>query len=302
MIRPSAAEALATPLAAAGWKGRLSAYAAAVERVQSAASGPEPAVSVIVISWQPNEDALATLESLAAQRSALAEQGRSMEVVFVDNGSTNGFAARLEPLADTFVRLSSNTGAYFARNVGSVFARAPLFLFLEDDGLPEPDLVAAHLGEHERFDLLLARGVYRPRTDSPLNRFAGHYFLGETPFPRYCDLEGNASVQARAFREVGGWDEAIFFGHGGVELSCRLLERYGQPERLIYTPAPVLHHDYSKSEEHLAAKRERQAKSRLYVVSRHPRLDDILTAWNNEYKQRPIPLRRPAADDRETTP
>lgn len=287
-------EQLAHRLHSMGWKDRLATYAGVLEHLDTAAQQKSPALSVVVISWQPDENALATLESLAAQREALAAQGRGLEVIFVDNGSDNGFAPRLAPLADTSVRLNANTGAYFARNVGSVFAHAPVLLFLEDDGLPEPDLAAAHLAEHERFDIIMARGVYRPRTDSPLNRFAGHYFLGNEPFPRYCDLEGNASLDTRAFREVGGWDEAIFFGHGGVELSCRLFKHFGQPERMIYTPAPVLHHDYSKSEEHLAAKRERQAKARLYVQSVHPDLDEILDAWNRDYKKLPIPRRAPA--------
>ncbi|BBD09305.1 glycosyltransferase family 2 protein [Desulfovibrio ferrophilus] len=279
---------------ATGWRDRQSSYVQALDSLICMSAIRKPAISVVIISWQPDERALQTLLSLEAQRRTLSDTGQQIEVILVDNGSSNGFAPELYPHADTVLRLKTNTGAYFARNIGSIFAHAPILLFLEDDGLPEPDLVAAHLQDHARFDILMARGVYRPRTDSPLNRFAGHYYLGDNPFPRYCDLEGNVSILTAAFREVGGWDEAIFFGHGGVELSCRLLDRYGQPERMIYTPGPVLHHDYSSSEQHLTMKRERQAKSRAYVESKHPELDRILDTWNREYKQLQIPLRTPA--------
>lgn len=283
-------------LRAVGWEDRDTAYAEALDSLRDSRPSQVPAISVVVITWKPDECALQTLLALHAQRQALRSEGTEIEVILVDNGSDNGFAPQLYPHADAVARLKSNTGAYFARNLGSVLAHAPLLLFLEDDGLPDSDLVAAHLREHARFDLLMARGVYCPRTDSPLNRYAGHYYLGDSPFPRFCDLEGNVSILTAAFREVGGWDEAIFFGHGGVELSCRLLERYGQPERMIYTPGPVLHHDYSSSEEHLAMKRKRQASSRVYVEAKHPGLDARLDIWHREYKQLAIPRRSNAAE------
>lgn len=283
-------------LRAIGWENRETTYAAALKTYWSNRPSQTPAISVVVITWKPDERALQTFLSLQAQRQALRDEGRNIEIILVDNGSDNGFAPQLYPHADALARLKSNTGAYFARNFGSVLAHAPLLLFLEDDGLPEPDLVAAHLREHDRFDLLMARGVYRPRTDSPLNRYAGHYYLGDAPFPRFCDLEGNVSILTEAFREVGGWDEAIFFGHGGVELSCRLLARYGQPERMIYTPGPVLHHDYSSSEEHLALKRKRQATSRIYVEAKHPGLDALLETWHREFRHLEIQRRSSAAE------
>lgn len=287
-----AATLLAEALGRAGWPGRLASYAAPLEEVILRAQAPGVVdLSVVVLTWNPGPKARATLESLGRQREALRGQGWDLETILVDNGSEGRAAAPLADLADVAVRLRENTGAYFARNLGSAFARAPVLLFLEDDGEPAEDLAAQHLAAHERFDILLARGVYRPLHDSPLNRHAGHYRLGDEPFPRFCDLEGNASARTSAFREVGGWDDAIFFGHGGVDLSWRLVERFGRPEQLVYLPGPVLGHDYAKSEAHLAAKRERQAESRAYLERKIPNLDAFLETYQRRYRHLPIPLR-----------
>lgn len=274
-----------------GWEQRYDSYASAFSYCSQQTTAQEPALSVVVIAWQPGPEAIHTLEKMVAQKHALAQQGLGLEIIFVDNGSTNNLGPRLRPLADCFVRLTANTGAYVARNIGSVFAHGPVLLFLEDDGVPQPDLATQHINAHTHYDILMARGVYRTITKSPLNRFAGHYYRGDKAFPRFCDLEGNASIRTSAFRHVGGWDENIFFGHGGVELSYRLVETYARPEQLIYTPGPVLFHDYAKSQAHLAAKRERQALSRQYVLTKHPDLDDLLRDYEETFIHLSIPLR-----------
>ena len=58
----------------------------------------------------------------------------------------------------------------------------------------------AHIEAFNLFEIISLRGVYKPLNKSnKLNKLAKHYYLGPRPFPRYVDLEGNASYKSEAF-------------------------------------------------------------------------------------------------------
>jgi hypothetical protein len=94
---------------------------------------------------------------------------------------------------------------------------------------------------------------------------------------------------------LGGWNDAIRFGHGGVELSCRLWRLAPDPARQIYHPGPVLGHDYVADEAALERKRERQARAKSFVKALHPDVCAFLGMWK-EFKSRTDLVRERAED------
>jgi glycosyltransferase involved in cell wall biosynthesis len=81
----------------------------------------------------------------AAIDSALA-QGEGVEVIVVDDGSTDGTAALLAGYGDRVRSLrQSNQGASAARNLGAERANGEYLFFLDSDDLLEPDAIAALL-------------------------------------------------------------------------------------------------------------------------------------------------------------
>ncbi|WP_461209870.1 FkbM family methyltransferase [Desulfocurvus sp. DL9XJH121] len=270
-----------------GWEDRMPRYSRHLVSITRHPRETAPAVSVVVIANDPGRLSLETFALLQEQRD------QRLQLVFVDNGSHNEFAQRMERLSDVAARLGTDTGAYLARNIGACLADAPVLLFLDDDARPAPDFVQSHLMELERLGATTLRGVVRPRTDSPLNSVAGHYHLGETPFPRFPDLEGNMSIRAEAFFAVGGWDDAIRFGHGGIELSRRLLHRDPDKSHQMYSPRPVVLHEYAKSQEHLTRKRTLQRRTWEYLRRKHPDIDAFLASWE---AHKPGATRAPAQE------
>ena len=137
-------------------------------------------------------------------------------------------------------------GASSARNAGWRAAETPLVLFLDDDVMPERDLVAQHLLWHERHP--------EPETGVlGLVRWADE--LEVTPFMRWLDhgiqfdypriepgtdagwgrfYTANASVKRAMLDRVGGFDEeSLPFGNEDLDLALRM-SRHGF--RLLYNP------------------------------------------------------------------
>ncbi len=269
----SKVEQLQSFLEEKNWKEKEQKYSKVFKNFKILNEIKNPQISIIIISWRLHPDTLKNLEILEKQRD------QNFELIFVNNGADRNEFVSLEPFINKYIILNQNTGAYLARNIGSLFAESPILFFLEDDGIPEKNIIEEHLKVHNKYEIIAARGVYKFKTENPLNKIASHYFLGEKPFPIYADLEGNTTYKADLFYKVGGWDDNIRFGGGGVELSIRLLLEEPDKRKQIYTPGPVIYHDYAKDEEHFNNKREKQKKSRKRLLTIHPNWDEYLRSW-----------------------
>lgn len=274
MQTPLSANLLSERLNKVNWSAKQSLYDDVFERAVTLREVADPELSVVVISWRLHPDTKANLAKLQQQR----EHAR-FEVIFVDNGGQEGEFESLLPYIDTYIRLNRNTGAYLARNVGAVFCSAPILMFLEDDGIPDDQLIVSHLLAHRRFDVIAVRGVYLPKTENPLNDLQSHYYLGSRFFPYPSNLEGNSSYLSSAFYAVGGWDDQIVFGGGGPELAIRLLRHVPDYTKQIYSPISIIFHDYASSETHLKEKWKKQERSFQRLLGIHPDWRDIMGKW-----------------------
>lgn len=248
-------------------------------------------ISVIVVSWRLHKDTLKSFEILVNQRK------HNFELIFVDNGAIDGEFDSLIPFIDTYVKLNTNTGAYLARNIGSLFANAPILFFFEDDGIPDVDLIESHIEIFNCFDVIAVRGVCLYKTNNPCNNKQLHYYLGENIFPRYSDLEGNSSYDSATFYKVGGWDDEIIFGGGGLDLSIRLLKEEPNMTKQVYSPASVIFHDYVKDEEHLRIKKQKQLKSLKRLKRKHPEWDKYIEKWK-ELRNSSIKIKEKSSVDK----
>lgn len=255
---------LTAALARVGWSKKYHRYKNLLEQVEYLRCIPEPCASAIIISHRQHPDTLACLQTI---RSMV--DGRC-EVVFVSNGVPPSKLSDIRDTVNTFVQLTYNTGAFLARNLGALFSKGPILVFVEDDCIPFPNLIETHLDAYKVFDCISVRGIYEPKTSNPLNVLAKHYNLGNKPFPQYVVAEGNASYRANVFFAVGGWDDDIKFGGGGAELALRLLKFNPDMRRQIYFPQARIKHDYAVDTDHLKRKRSLQQESFIRLEKKHP--------------------------------
>ncbi len=257
-----------------GWSDRLSLYSAYFDYVHYLNPVTQPKLTVVVISWRLHPDTITNFMILDKQRVS-----QNFELIFVDNGGQADEFSSLLPYINTYVRLNENTGAYLARNVGAVFCQSTNILFLEDDGIPDDQLIESYLMVHRKYDAYAVQGVYLEKTNTLLNYRQSHYYSGNKFFPKCSNLEGNTSYLASVFFEVGGWDDEINFGGGGRELSLRIYNRYPEYHKQIYSPISLIYHDYASSEEHLQSKKLKQMISFERLADKYDNWYSFAADW-----------------------
>ena len=111
------------------------------------ASGPQsnqPLVSVIVPVYNGERFLSATLKSI------LDQDYRPLEVLVIDDGSTDGTAAVAQSFAEIRYVYQSNHGVAVARNTGLEAARGEYIAFLDADDLWAPHKLSLQLDYHHQ--------------------------------------------------------------------------------------------------------------------------------------------------------
>lgn len=172
-------------------------------------------------------------------------------------------------------------GASAARNTGWRAAESALVLFLDDDVLPEPQLLSEHLAWHDRHP---AREV----GVLGLVRWADE--LRVTPFMRWIErgvhfdfahIEGeeagwgrlytaNVSVKKELLELVGGFDEErLPFGYEDLDLGYRM---HAHGFRLLFNRRAAGEHMNEMTIETMRARMPMMASSERAFCAKHPEI------------------------------
>ena len=232
-------------------------------------------VSVCIANWNCREFLRQCLESLLD-----AAQGVALEVIVVDNASTDGAPEMVErdfPEV-VLVRNSENLGFACANNQASRKAQGRYLFFLNNDTVipkgslgelldfarahPEAGIIGPRLCDAlgrtqvsyrleptlaillHRTSILrwtgLLRGTYR--------RYRRSDFQTETTRPVEVLMGAAMLIPREVFERVGGWDEEFMFGGEDIDLSTRI-RRDGQ---VIYHPeVKIVHYGRVSTRQHI---------------------------------------------------
>ncbi len=214
-------------------------------------------VSIVI----PTYNNLKLLLQCLHSTHALTYQRDSLEIIVVDNGSSDGTHESLKNAYPRVkqIRLDTNTGFAFACNHGAASASGEFVAFLNDDALPSPDWIeglfagldaggpdavcaASHIrsgdGTQVEYEGGSANlfGVGRPRPiwgwlDAPEKAGEGS--------PVLFASGGAMLIQRRAFLDAGGFDAAFFAYFEDVDLGWRL---WLLGHKVVYAPHAVVRH------------------------------------------------------------
>jgi len=199
-------------------------------------------VSVAIPTYRREQVLLDTLDYLLALDFAPAE------ILVLDQTEQHEAAtgARLAALHDAgrirWLRLAAPSIPQ-AMNRGLLEARHDIVLFVDDDIRPEPELIAAHLAMHTKYDDVLVAGrVIQPWEE-------GKDFSADSHF-RFAGLKsawidefmgGNFSVRRNTALALGGFDEN--FVRVAYRFEAEFAYRFRASGRRIYfEPRACLHH------------------------------------------------------------
>lgn len=219
------------------------------EAPSTAASG-EPRICVIIPTFERAMRVARLVEKLAEQTLPPGQ----LEVVVVDDGSRFDPRTALSLLRVPFhltVERQTNQGPPAARHRGVELSRAPVVLFLDDDMIPAPTLLAEHLAVHDA--LPRAAVIGRIRSSDQLARLSiFERFHAKKLEDFYAELRatgraprgmelctGNLSVRRADYFAVGGFDRTLRRSED-AELGLKL-ERAGVALR--YSDAGYSIHD-----------------------------------------------------------
>jgi len=172
-----------------------------------------PEVSVVI----PTRDRAGLLERTLA--GALGQRHVEVEVIVVDDGSTDGTAALVEDLGDPRLRLVRHEfarGVASARNRGVAEARAAWVAFLDDDDLWAPSKLRSQLHSAALAEasfafcgaVMVDERLRVLRTfEQPDSERLAETLASMNAIPAGCS---NVVARTDLVRSVGGFDERLF--------------------------------------------------------------------------------------------
>lgn len=213
--------------------------------------GNAPLVVAVVLNWNGYDDTAKCVLSL--QKAAYA----NLQIILVDNASTDGSAGRLERDFPElpFIKLSHNGGYAAGNNAGIKLAlerRADYVLVLNNDVIVNPGFLWPMVELAEKnpsagvvtCKALLQSGngrIYCTGGNISRLRCAGislpsrsRDHEGEVQFISGCIL----LVRRKVFETIGCFDERFFMYFEDVEFSRRVKKHF----KLFYTPKGVVYH------------------------------------------------------------
>jgi glycosyltransferase involved in cell wall biosynthesis len=195
------------------------------------------------------------------------------EIVLVDDGSTDGtyedVIAKLAPTCALTVVRQRNAGLAAGRNAGIARARGELIMFMDDDVLATPGLLAAHVRAHKTNPRSIVRGgVINVATFDELppasyswRNYSGAYFWTT-----------NVSVPLALLREAGSFDER-FREYGWEDLDVGLRLRHKHVPSLLAKDALVYHYKPPVPPSAFSAQARQaraQARTAVQFIDKHP--------------------------------
>jgi GT2 family glycosyltransferase len=191
-----------------------------------------PYFSVVV----PTYNRLGRLRHVIAAFERQAYPSDAYEVIVISDGSTDGTDAYLETLRSTMQLrwlTQANQGPAAARNAGVRTAVGEFIVFVDDDVVPEPQLLEEHARSHHEAgrDVVVLGPLLTPEgfEMAPWVRWEQEMLMkqyrallrGDWPATARQFYTGNASLRRSHILAAGGFDEG-FRRAEDVELAYRL--------------------------------------------------------------------------------
>ena len=206
------------------------------KRISFNSAVESPVLSVVVIGRNEGERLARCLESIRQMRPL---QG-SIEVIYVDSGSTDGSLERAVQFKVKVKKLeSANPCAAAGRNAGWRAAQAPIVFFLDGDTVLERNFVTDTIAELNDPGVAVVFGNRREIDPgaSIYNRVLDRDWIAPVGAVEFCG--GDALVRRDVLERVNGFDERLIAGEEPE--MCQRIRALGYT--ILHVDRPMTGHD-----------------------------------------------------------
>jgi glycosyltransferase involved in cell wall biosynthesis/peptidoglycan/xylan/chitin deacetylase (PgdA/CDA1 family) len=245
-------------------------------------------LSVIIPTYNRVDRLQACLEAISRQ----TQPSSDFEVIVVVDGSTDNTASMLSHISTPYtlkVLFQKNMGQHIARNIGIANAVGSYCLFLDDDIIPEPELISEHFLIHQINKKVIGIGQIILDLPEHVDWFTKRFGEGWSEhykqlnqglrLPSWTDCYGgNFSVSRKHLHKVGGFARDIRRSHD-IELAYRL-QQHGL--KFVYLPQAIGRQIERKKLRELLEDAAKSGSAWVALCRRHPAmLPDLLGPLGN---------------------
>lgn len=215
-----------------------------------------PLVTVLIVTWNRKEDTLETIRSVREQSY------QNLEIIVVDNGSTDRTAEAIRQACPEvrLVALDRNMGAASGRNAGIAVANGDIIFCLDSDASPGSETLRNIV---RRFQPDPKLGVINSKIvnayTQEIDYTAGWAYTErdkadqDSEFLSFSFSEGGCAIRKEVFERVGLFWDFLFFGGEGLDYSARV---WDAGYKIIYYPEAIVYHRVSPQMRTAGARRD----------------------------------------------
>lgn len=251
-----------------------------------------PKVSIIIPAYNAERSIVHTLEaalnaaSIYRNMPTSSGEGRFVEIIVVDDGSTDRTKDEILRFPTVKYFFQSNAGPASARNRGAEEAEGDILFFTDADCRPYPDWIVAMLPHFEKPQVAVVAGSYGiANPEERLSRCIHQeiLFRHTVLMPEYPKYFGsfNFAVRREVFREVGGFDTRYRNASGeDNDLSYKISSR---KHKIYFARDALVDHYHTEQLSRYLAEQHRHGFWRVRMYLDHPRMagGDGYTFWKD---------------------
>jgi glycosyltransferase involved in cell wall biosynthesis len=172
-----------------------------------------PKISVVTTVYNKEQTVSACMNSI------LSQDYEDLELIVVDDGSTDGSARRIESIEDGRIRTLriNHSGHSRAKNRGANNAKGVILYFIDADCVADRECLGRLKMDFDQSDVGCVGGELRALNENHVIPRAIDIWHNPPPQPP----GGNVAYSREAFEKAGGFDETIEYGED-VDLYWRV--------------------------------------------------------------------------------